>query len=412
MEVNRNSLRSIEEKTAPEAGEDREAPVVRLVDSIIEKAVWMQASDIHVEPQEKKVAVRFRQDGFLREMLSLPEQVRLPLVSRLKIMAGMDIAEKRLPQDGRIRYICPGREVDIRASTLPTIFGEKIVLRILDKSRGIMPLEKLGFEDYNYDRFVSMLRFSGGMILITGPTGSGKTTTLYATLEKLRTPGLNVQTIEDPVEYQLEGINQTQVNVKAGLTFAAGLRAILRQDPDIIMVGEIRDRDTAEVAVRAATTGHLVLSTMHTNDAATALTRLLEMGVEPFLVASSVLGVVSQRLVRVLCPNCKKPYRSPAGSSESILLAPEGPEENLLLYAAGGCGECDGTGYRGRIGIQEVLLVTGTIRNLVNKKSSAAEIKEQAVREGMLTLRRDGIQKVRRGMTTPAEILRVTCSEE
>ncbi|MGB9904517.1 MAG: GspE/PulE family protein, partial [Desulfotomaculales bacterium] len=277
----------------PEAAGGSEVPLVRLVNSLIVQAVNEKASDIHIEPQEKKVLVRFRRDGLLREVMTLSPQIRLPLVSRVKIMAGMDIAEKRLPQDGRIQIKLGGRNIDLRVSSMPTIFGEKIVLRILDKSIGIIPIDELGFEEYNFARFLNLLRHTYGMVLITGPTGSGKTTTLYAVLNRLRSPELNIVTIEDPVEYVLEGINQTQVNVKAGLTFASGLRSILRQDPDVIMVGEIRDRETAEIAVRAASTGHLVLSTLHTNDAAGALTRLIDMEVEPFLVASSVLGVVA-----------------------------------------------------------------------------------------------------------------------
>ncbi|MEW6425803.1 MAG: ATPase, T2SS/T4P/T4SS family [Bacillota bacterium] len=387
------------------------APVIRLVDSIIARAIRVRASDIHIEPQESKVLVRFRQDGLLREVVVLSPQSRLPLISRLKIMAGLDITEKRLPQDGHIQIKFAGRNVDLRVSSLPTIFGEKIVLRILDKGSSLLPIEALGFDDYNFTRFINLLRHSGGMILITGPTGSGKTTTLYAVLNKLRTPALNIQTIEDPVEYVLEGINQTQVNVKAGLTFAAGLRSILRQDPDIIMVGEIRDRETAEIAVRAATTGHLVLSTLHTSDAAGALTRLIDMDVEPFLVASTVLGVVSQRLVRVLCPRCRQSYQPSPDAPERMFAGTSLPNE-VTLCLPGGCEHCDQTGYRGRISIQEVLNVTGGIRNMINQKCSAGEIKRQAIQEGMITLRQDGVQKALRGITTLQEVMRVAYSED
>ncbi|MGQ9824366.1 MAG: GspE/PulE family protein [Desulfotomaculales bacterium] len=395
----------------PEAAGGAEVPLVRLVNSLIAQAVNEKASDIHIEPQERKVLVRFRQDGLLREVMTLSPQTRLPLVSRVKIMAGMDIAEKRLPQDGRIQIKLGGRNIDLRVSSMPTIFGEKIVLRVLDKSVSILPIEELGFEEYNFTRFLNLLRHAYGMVLITGPTGSGKTTTLYAVLNKLRSPELNIVTIEDPVEYVLEGINQTQVNVKAGLTFASGLRSILRQDPDVIMVGEVRDRETAEIAVRAASTGHLVLSTLHTNDAAGALTRLIDMGVEPFLVASSVLGVVAQRLVRVLCPYCRQKYVPSPDAAERMFMS-AAPTSDVTLYAPGRCARCDQTGYRGRISIQEVLISSGNIRSLINQKRSADEIKQQAIKEGMVTLQQDGINKARRGITSLQEIMRVAYTTE
>lgn len=396
---------------AAERPEGSEGPLVRLVNSLIVQAVNEKASDIHIEPQEKKVLVRFRRDGLLREVMTLSPQIRLPLVSRVKIMAGMDIAEKRLPQDGRIQIKLGGRNIDLRVSSMPTIFGEKIVLRILDKSVGIMPIDELGFEEYNLSRFLNLLRHAYGMVLITGPTGSGKTTTLYAVLNRLRSPELNIVTIEDPVEYVLEGINQTQVNVKAGLTFAYGLRSILRQDPDVIMVGEIRDRETAEIAVRAASTGHLVFSTLHTNDAAGALTRLIEMGVEPFLVASSVLGVVAQRLVRVLCPSCRQKY-APAPDAAERMFMGAAPTDDVTLYAPGRCARCDQTGYLGRVSIQEVLTVTKSIRSLVNQKLPADEIKRRAKEEGMVTLQQDGIGKARRGLTSMQEVMRVAYTGE
>ena len=396
---------------APGDAGGAEAPVIRLVNSLIAQAVNEKASDIHIEPQEKKVLVRFRQDGLLREVMTLSHQTRLPLVSRIKIMAGMDIAEKRLPQDGRIQIKFAGRNIDLRVSSMPTVFGEKIVLRILDKSTNILPIEELGFDDYNFDRFLSLLRHAYGMVLITGPTGSGKTTTLYAVLNKLRSPELNIVTIEDPVEYVLEGINQTQVNVKAGLTFASGLRSILRQDPDVIMVGEIRDHETAEIAVRAASTGHLVLSTLHTNDAAGALTRLIDMGVEPFLVASSLLGVVAQRLVRVLCPHCRQEYRPAPDAAERIFMG-HAPADDVTLFAPGKCARCEQLGYRGRISIQEVLISSGNIRSLINQKRSADEIKQQAIKEGMVTLQQDGINKARCGITSLQETMRVAYTEE
>jgi len=387
-------------------------PVIRLVNFIIARAVGLRASDIHIEPREGGVLVRFRQDGLLRETFTFTLQAHRPLVSRLKIMAGMDITEKRLPQDGRIQIKFAGRNVDLRVSSLPTIFGEKIVLRILDQGANLLPVEMLGFTGENLNRFLRLLQSSGGMILITGPTGSGKTTTLYAALNRLRNPGLSIQTIEDPVEYVLEGINQTQVNVKAGLTFAAGLRAILRQDPDVIMVGEIRDRETAEIAVRAATTGHLVLSTLHTNDAAGALTRLIDMGVEPFLAASAVSGVVSQRLVRMLCPHCRRPYEPDLDAPERVFLAGTPENGGLTLYSAAGCGYCEQTGYRGRTSIQEVLKISGDIRKMITGKCSAGEIKQRAIAEGMTTLLCDGVQKALRGVTGLSEVMRVAYNEE
>jgi type IV pilus assembly protein PilB len=387
-----------------------EAPVVRLVNTIIAQAVAEKASDIHIEPQEDRVLVRYRVDGLLREALTLPRHIRSNLTTRIKILAGLDIAEKRLPQDGRFQVKYGEQEIDVRVSTLPTVHGEKVVLRLLLKSGRILPVDRLGFHRYNLERFTEVIHRTSGMILVTGPTGSGKTTTLYAVLAQLNSPERNIVTIEDPVEYLLRGINQTQINVKAGLTFAAGLRSILRQDPDIIMVGEIRDGETAQIAVRAATTGHLVLSSLHTNDAAGALTRLIDMGVEPFLVASSVVGVVSQRLVRLLCPRCRKPYQLPEDAPERIFMGLP-PGEPVTLYRAAGCHHCNHTGYRGRTSIQEVLPVTRAIRELVNKKASADVIKEKAVAEGMVTLKEDGIDKARQGITSIAEVMRVAYNE-
>ncbi|WP_307401791.1 GspE/PulE family protein [Desulfofundulus luciae] len=387
-----------------------EAPVVRLVNTIIAQAVAEKASDIHIEPQEDRVLVRYRVDGLLREALTLPRHIRFNLTTRIKILAGLDIAEKRLPQDGRFQVKYGEQEIDVRVSTLPTVHGEKVVLRLLLKSGRILPIDRLGFHRYNLERFAEVIHRTSGMILVTGPTGSGKTTTLYAVLAQLNSPERNIVTIGDPVEYLLRGINQTQINVKAGLTFAAGLRSILRQDPDIIMVGEIRDGETAQIAVRAATTGHLVLSSLHTNDAAGALTRLIDMGVEPFLVASSVVGVVSQRLVRLLCPRCREPYQLPEDAPERIFMGLP-PDDPVTLYRAAGCHHCNHTGYRGRTSIQEVLPVTRAIRELVNKKASADVIKEKAVAEGMVTLKEDGIDKARQGITSIAEVMRVAYNE-
>ncbi|MFY9604416.1 MAG: GspE/PulE family protein, partial [bacterium] len=345
-----------------------EAPVIQAVNSLFQQAVRERASDIHLEVQENNVKVRYRIDGVLLEALTLPKNIYAPLLTRIKIMAGMDIAEKRLPQDGRIQVELDGREVDMRVSTLPTISGEKVVIRLLDKGSLHWGLDELGFSQANLATFRMMIHRSHGLILVTGPTGAGKTTTLYAALQELDTASQNIVTIEDPVEYHLEGINQVQINNRAGLTFARGLRSILRQDPNIIMVGEIRDRETADIAVRAALTGHLVLSTLHTNDGAGALTRLLDMGVEPYLVASAVMGVVAQRLVRVLCPHCRTVEEIPPGARVRDTLG-VGPEDPLTLYRPAGCSYCNYIGYRGRIAITEVLVMTRELEKLVLDKA-------------------------------------------
>lgn len=383
-----------------------EAPAVRLVNSLLQQALRERASDIHIEPQAEEIRVRYRVDGALRPVTTIPKGYHASLVSRIKIMGAMDIAEKRLPQDGRVQIRVGGREVDLRVSTLPTIFGEKVVIRLLDKSAMFLSLDELGFLPATLERYRQLIRRSYGMILVTGPTGSGKTTTLYATLREINTPEKNIITIEDPVEYVLEGINQIRVNPKAGLTFASGLRSILRQDPDVIMVGEIRDRETAEIAIRSANTGHLVLSTMHTNDAAGAVTRLIDMGVEPFLVASSVTGVVAQRLVRTLCRQCRRPYAVPERAEERLILG-EPPDTPLTLYRPVGCPACGGTGYFGRMAIQEVMPVTSSLRRLILAKASGEEIARQAVAEGMVPLWQDGLAKVRQGLTTLEEVRRV-----
>ncbi|MDN5331989.1 MAG: type pilus assembly protein PilB [Tepidanaerobacteraceae bacterium] len=390
----------------PAAGGIDRAPVVQLVNQLITKAVRSKASDIHIEPQESHIAIRYRIDGLLREVLRLPPGVLNSLVSRIKIMAGMDIAEKRLPQDGRFQITLERRSVDLRVSTMPTVYGEKIVLRILDKANMLLNLDKLGFLPETLEQYESLIRSSYGMILITGPTGSGKTTTLYATLNALNTPEKNIITIEDPVEYLLPGINQVRVNPKAGLDFARGLRAILRQDPDIIMVGEIRDRETADIAVRAATTGHLVFSTLHTNDAAGAVTRLLDMGIEPFLVNSSLLGVVAQRLVRLVCPQCREPHEPKPGDIEYEFT----DEERKIFYRGKGCRQCNYTGYQGRTAIHEILVMTDDIRHLVSQKVHVSKIREAAIAGGMVTLRDDGLSKAAKGLTTVQEVLRVTIS--
>lgn len=379
------------------------APAVRLVNNFIQQAIQAGASDIHIEPQEGEVRVRLRVDGLLHELSRLPLGVLNSLISRIKILAGMDIAEKRLPQDGRFPFTMDGHNVDLRVSTLPTVYGEKVVLRLLDQAAMLLPLDRLGFLPAVQERYTSLVRSAYGMLLITGPTGSGKTTTLYATLNSLSSPEKNIVTIEDPVEYLLPGINQVRVNPRAGLSFASGLRSILRQDPDIIMVGEIRDRETADIAVRAATTGHLVFSTLHTNDAAGAITRLLDMGIEAYLVNSSLIGVVAQRLVRQICPRCREAYRPEPGTPERSWL-PEREE----LWRGRGCEACHYTGYAGRTAIQEVLVMNEELRGLVAAKAPATALKEAAITAGMVPLIEDGLAKVRQGITTVNEVLRVS----
>jgi type IV pilus assembly protein PilB len=388
-----------------------EAPVVRLAHSLILQAIGDGASDIHLEHLEKQVRVRYRVDGLLREAATLPQKFRSPLVSRFKIMAGLDIAEKRVPQDGRIQIKYRERDIDLRVSTMPTVFGEKVVIRILDQARMVVQLGELGFGTGNLERLRQILRCPYGMVLITGPTGSGKTTTLYAILNELNAPELNLITIEDPVEYLLPGINQIPISPRAGLTFPRGLRSILRQDPDIIMVGEIRDAETAEIAARAATTGHRVLATLHTNEAVGALPRLIDMGVEPFLVASTVLGVVAQRLVRLICPHCRESHHLPPGAPERFFMG-IGVEEPATLFRGQGCARCDQKGYRGRTVISEVLPLSAAIRQLVTKGASADELQHQAVQEGMVLIKEDGLEKVRRGITTIDEVMRVAYAED
>jgi type IV pilus assembly protein PilB len=383
-----------------------EAPVVKLVNLIVDEAVKQGASDIHVEPHRADLWIRFRVDGVLRDIMNPPHHLKGALVSRIKIMSEMDIAERRRPQDGRIHLAADGNSVDLRVSTLPTMFGEKVVMRILDHSATQLSLTRLGFPSLVLRQWENAAAKPHGMVLVTGPTGSGKTTTLYSTLSALNTADRNIVTVEDPVEYQLTRINQVQVNTKAGLTFATGLRSILRQDPDIIMVGEIRDRDTAEIAVQAALTGHLVLSTLHTNDSAGAITRLVDMGVEPFLISSSVIAVLAQRLGRAICSKCKISYTPPAealgrlGDDTRI-------DSHVVFHRGQGCDHCRGSGYRGRIGLFELMMISDPIRDLIMRRSSANDIKAQALREGMHTLRDDGLEKVVSGISTIDEILRV-----
>ena len=377
-----------------------EAPVIRLLNSILFQAVKERASDIHLEPFERELEVRFRIDGLLYKMLTPPKVIQEALTSRVKIMAGLNIAEKRLPQDGRIRVKVAGRDVDIRVSLIPTFFGERVVLRLLDKQRGILNLREIGLSAANDAFMERILSRTSGIVLVTGPTGSGKTTTLYAALSQINSPEKNIITVEDPIEYQLKGVGQIQVNPKIDLTFANGLRSILRQDPDIVMIGEIRDAETAEIAMQASLTGHLVLSTLHTNDAATAVTRLIDMGIEPFMVASSLSAVLAQRLVRVICPHCKESY-TPQRAYPGVELPP-------LLYRGRGCERCFNLGSTGRIGIYELLPIDAELCSMIIRREPAGAIKEYAISKGMRTLREDGLDKARQGITTIEEVLRVT----
>jgi len=393
---------------------DDEAPIIRLVNSLLFRAVKERASDIHINPEERDLTVRYRIDGELREVIRPPKRIQAALASRIKIMGGLNIAEKRLPQDGRIRIKIAGKDVDIRLSTVPTAHGERVVMRLLDKSNVLLDLESIGFEPWQLKIMDTLITRSHGIVLVTGPTGSGKTTTLYAALSKINAPNLNILTIEDPVEIQLKGVGQVQVNPKIELTFASGLRAFLRQDPDVILVGEIRDLETAEIAIQASLTGHLVFSTLHTNDAAGAITRLADMGVQPFLVASSLVGILAQRLVRVLCLGCKKAYRpteeelTQASITPEILASAGHPE---VLYKAQGCPACQHTGYQGRTGIYELMLVDDDVRQLILKNVDSGSIKKAAVDHGMLTLLEHGAYKVARGITTAAEVLSVTAED-
>jgi type IV pilus assembly protein PilB len=401
-----------EEEFDPDVGQlIDEAPIVKLVNSLIADAVRKGASDIHIEPYEKMMRVRFRIDGVLQEMMAPPFKFKAAILSRLKIMAELDIAERRVPQDGRIKIKVINRTIDLRVSSLPTIFGEKIVMRILDKSNLNIDLEKLGFEPKAMKDFVTAIANPYGMVLVTGPTGSGKTTSLYSALSRINTPEVNVMTAEDPVEYNLDGINQVLVNEDVGLTFAAALKAFLRQDPNIIMVGEIRDLDTASIAVKAALTGHLVLSTLHTNDAPSAIGRLIDMGIEPFLVASSVNLILAQRLVRRVCASCKQPIELSDEVLDELQLAKKEAKGANFLQGPG-CVDCNSTGYRGRQGVYEVMNMSPKLRDLVLERSSAGEIKKLAIEEGMLTLRRDALEKLKRGLTSVEEVLKETAADK
>ncbi len=409
-EDNPEAILSAIEETADLLDDTSDAPVIKLVNLMLSQAVRDNASDIHIEPFKDRVKIRKRVDGILYDMFSPPKHVQAKLVSRVKIMAKMDIAERRLPQDGRIEIRIADKNVDLRVSSLPTAFGERVVMRLLDKSNVLLSLEDLGMSRRDLDVFLKLIKAPYGIILVTGPTGSGKTTTLYSALSLLNHPDVNIITVEDPIEYQINGISQMQVNAKIDLTFANGLRTIVRQDPDIILVGEIRDMETAEMAIQAALTGHLVFSTLHTNDAASAVTRLIDMGVEPFLVSSSVNAILAQRLVRKICSHCREPY-TPSPEYLEKLELPEEQFADAVLYRGKGCSECLHTGYQGRIGIFELMVLSDEIKTLILTTSDAGQVKRQAMADPqtpMLTLREDGLQKVLAGDTTLEEVFRVT----
>ncbi len=390
------------EASFPEAAE---APIVRLVNQLIIRGINEGATDIHLEPDSNILRVRYRQDGTLQQGVIIPKQIQPAVIARIKILANLNIAETRIPQDGKIRFSLGKKEIDLRVSTLPTIYGENVVLRILDKSRVILGLSDLGFSPQNLDVFQEMIQRSHGIILVTGPTGSGKTTTLYTALSHINSLDKKIATLEDPVEYQLAVIRQTQINEEVGMGFAAGLRALLRQDPDVILVGEMRDSETAEMAIRAALTGHLVFSTLHTNDSAGALPRLVDMGIDPYLLPSAIILVMAQRLVRKICPACKEPYEVESGKLEALGL----PElEGFSFYRGTGCEKCNQTGYKGRAAIYELLPVDEKIQGLILKGASSLEIRNCAIKQGMVTMRNDGMKKVMVGITTLDEVLRVT----
>jgi type IV pilus assembly protein PilB len=382
------------------------APVVKLVNTLLAEAVKIGASDIHIEPYERHVRVRYRLDGVLEEVMEPPFKLKNAIISRLKIMSELDIAERRIPQDGRIKIKISGKKIDLRVSTLPTIFGEKVVMRILDKSNLNIDLAAFGMEQLAMENIMEATAAPYGMVLVTGPTGSGKTTTLYSCLQRLNTAERNIMTAEDPVEYNIDGINQVQVREEVGLTFAAALKAFLRQDPNVVMVGEMRDLETASIATKAALTGHLVLSTLHTNDAPSTINRLIDMGVEPFLVASSTNLIMAQRLVRKICTNCKVEEKLPPEALLDIGLKP-----GTTVYRGQGCDRCGGNGYSGRQGLYEVMPVTPSIRDMILDRCSANELKQKAMEEGMLTLRQDGLIKVQKGISTVEEVLRETSTD-
>ncbi len=406
-EEDTKQLYSAIEETGDLLDDTSDAPVIKLVNLMLSQAVKDGASDIHIEPAQNKINIRSRVDGILYKMLSPPKHIQSALISRIKIMADLNIAEKRLPQDGRIEIKIANKSIDIRVSTLPTAFGERVVLRLLDKTNVLLKLSDIGMPKDQLKDFSRLIRSAHGIVLVTGPTGSGKTTTLYGALSTINNTDINIITIEDPIEYQIEGIGQIQVNPKINLTFAQGLRSIVRQDPDVILVGEIRDLETAKIAIQSALTGHLVFATLHTNDSASAVTRLIDMGIEPFLVTSSVIGIMAQRLIRVICNNCKEEY-TPA--EESLLKIGVTPDkvEGKKIYKGRGCPDCLHTGYKGRTGVFELMPVDDSMKNLILKTSDSNAIKRMAIKKGMITLRQDGAQKVFDGISTIEEVFRVT----
>jgi len=395
------------EETGDLLDDTSDAPVIKLVNLMLSQAVKDGASDIHIEPTQNRISIRSRVDGILYKMLSPPKHIQSALISRIKIMADMNIAEKRLPQDGRIEIKIANKNIDIRVSTIPIAFGERVVLRLLDKSSILLRLTDIGMPEDRLKEFNRLIKSAYGIILVTGPTGSGKTTTLYGALSTINDTDINIITIEDPIEYQIDGIGQIQVNPKIDLTFAKGLRSIVRQDPDVILVGEIRDLEPAQIAIQSALTGHLVFSTLHTNDAASAVTRLIDMGIEPFLVTSSVIGIMAQRLVRVICRNCKEEYTPDEESLLSVGITPE-MADGKRIYRGTGCPACLNTGYKGRTGVFELMHLDDTIKNLILKTSDSNAINRRAIEQGMITLRHDGAQKVFDGITTIEEVFRVT----
>jgi len=407
MEENGNAILEGLDNPSDLLDDTSDAPIIKLVNHIISQSIKTRASDIHIEPYQNSFKVRYRVDGILYEFLSPPKWILPALISRIKVMAKMNIAEKRLPQDGRLDVRVGDQEIDLRVSTIPTSFGERMVLRLLNKTNVLYKLSELGLSAEKLSLLQELVRSPNGIILVTGPTGSGKTTTLYAVLSSINTPDINIITIEDPIEYQIKGISQIQVNRKINLSFAQGLRSIVRQDPDVILVGEIRDLETAEIAVQSSLTGHLVFSTIHTNDSASAVTRLVDLGVEPFLISSSVIAVVAQRLIRVLCPDCKAPYVPDETALKSIGIDPL-RIGGRTLYRARGCSHCLHTGYRGRLGIFEIMVLEDDLKSMILKTFDANLIKKEALRLNLTTLRQDGILKVLDGLSSIEEVLRVT----
>ena len=407
MEENGSSIISEIEDTADLLDDTSSAPIIKLVNHILSQSIKARASDIHIEPYQDSFKVRYRVDGILYDLLTPPKWIQAPLISRIKVMAEMNIAEKRLPQDGRLEVKMGDQDIDVRVSTIPISFGERVVLRLLNKTAKLFTLSNLGLLPKKLNLLENLVKSPNGIILVTGPTGSGKTTSLYAVLSSINTPEINIITVEDPVEYQLKGVSQIQVNPKIDLTFAQGLRSIVRQDPDVILIGEIRDKETAEIAVQSALTGHLVFSTLHTNDAASAITRLVDMGVEPFLISSSVIAVVAQRLARVLCSSCKECYLPESIALSRIGLTVDQTKRSNICKAKG-CKECLNTGYKGRIGLFEIMVLRDKLKNLILKTFDSNLIKSAALKTGMVSLRHDGVLKVLSGMTTIEEVLRVT----